>query len=141
MKLKSSQVFKLTNYMLTRAENELNTIFKTSVFLISLALVGFSQTMPATINTDYEAKKSLFEIMVQEEIKFNEIDCNNVHKINKSKCLFAQYQIDSNITGLKLALYIIIFPAFYFGIFLFFLSGYIFISSEYDKLKSYLKSK
>ena len=124
----------LSNYIENRVYPNLNTIFKSSIFLLGLSLLGMSQTMPIIIDTDYRIKKSAFEIEVQEGKQLEDIDCNSI-QLNKSKCFFTQYQQKSNSSALKFTLNWIIIPSLIAGCFLLVISILFFLNKEEEELK------
>lgn len=111
-------------------------IFKASIVLIGIFLIGLSQSLPKIIEYDNKAKEIIFIIQAQENKLFKNIDCNTLEN-NAGKCNYAKYLESSNNTS-SLFAGNIIGNSLVFGILLFALAiiGYIRNAIKYADIKA-----
>lgn len=83
-------------------------IFKAGVFLCGLAVAGLSQPFVDLIKMDYETRKLAFAIEAQEGMPFEKVSCETMTE-QKSECLQAKYEHESNFTIIKMGANLIAF--------------------------------
>ena len=111
-------------------KNKHVSIFKASIVLIGISLIGLSQSFPKILEHDFKAKETQFIIETQENKKLKDITCNTL-KNNQAECMYVKYLKTNTYFSLMLASYIIII-SMYLGIFLLLVSasGYVALAKE-----------
>ncbi|WP_111655323.1 hypothetical protein [Isoalcanivorax indicus] len=105
---------------------EYRTVFKGGVFLLGVTIASLSQIYPKLIEMDYKARLVQFQVEAQEKKKLSEIgDCHTLSE-NIDKCLYAKYQLNSNVTSFRLAAWVTVF-CFYTGVLLLLAAMYGFV--------------
>lgn len=105
---------------------EHRTVFKGGVFLLGVTIASLSQIYPKLAEMDYKARFIQFQVEAQERKNLSEIDDCYTLSTNIDKCLYAKYQLNSNMASFRLAAWITVL-CFYTGVLLLFAAMYGFV--------------
>ena len=127
-----SKVFdKISDKVINSITKQYSQIFKGSISLFAVSLIGLSQLFPVILTHEHQARELQYKVEEKTNKKIDALECEKLKKY-KSECNFAQYKKSTVESSVTLTFQIISY-AFWFGVFGMAISTLGFVFSAFDE--------